>query len=119
MFKLANIDERLCIGCGKCIPACPVDAILGSNKHMHVIVPQDCIGCGLCVDPCPVDCIEMVSVPTRLYDKTRAKNQAKAKKKRELEHQHAQEALYTQQRSLDVKRNYILEALSRAKKNES
>ena len=55
----AVIDERACIGCTKCIPPCPVDAIVGTAKHLHTVIASECTGCGLCVAPCPVDCIEM------------------------------------------------------------
>lgn len=56
----AVIREIDCVGCGKCLPACPVDAIIGAPKWMHTVLEQDCIGCKLCVAPCPMDCIEMV-----------------------------------------------------------
>lgn len=56
---VAFIREDECIGCTKCIQACPVDAILGAAKHMHTIIVDECTGCDLCVEPCPVDCIEM------------------------------------------------------------
>ncbi|MGE8611774.1 MAG: electron transport complex subunit RsxB [Achromobacter veterisilvae] len=57
---VARIDESHCIGCTLCIQACPVDAIVGANKHMHTVLDDWCTGCDLCVAPCPVDCIEMV-----------------------------------------------------------
>lgn len=59
-FRLAVIDEDECIGCTKCIQACPVDAILGAAKLMHTVINQYCTGCELCIPPCPVDCIEML-----------------------------------------------------------
>ncbi|WP_395342312.1 electron transport complex subunit RsxB [Ningiella sp. W23] len=58
--KVAFIREDECIGCTKCIQACPVDAILGAAKQMHTVIIDECTGCDLCVDPCPVDCIDMV-----------------------------------------------------------
>jgi electron transport complex protein RnfB len=58
----AVIDEALCIGCRKCIDACPVDAILGARKLMHSVIAQECAGCELCLPPCPVNCITMVPV---------------------------------------------------------
>jgi electron transport complex protein RnfB len=64
--RVAIIDERLCIGCVKCIHACPVDAILGAAKHMHTVMPKVCTGCGLCVAPCPVDCITLVPAGTNI-----------------------------------------------------
>ncbi|MDO4897276.1 MAG: RnfABCDGE type electron transport complex subunit B [Moraxella sp.] len=56
----AIINESDCIGCTKCIPACPVDAIIGTAKHMHTIIGELCTGCELCLPPCPVDCISLV-----------------------------------------------------------
>jgi len=56
---VAFIIEEDCIGCTKCIQACPVDAIIGTTKQMHTIIADECTGCDLCVAPCPVDCIEM------------------------------------------------------------
>ena len=59
---VAFIDPKTCIGCTLCIQACPVDAIVGASKQMHVVLSDWCTGCDLCVPPCPVDCISMVSV---------------------------------------------------------
>ena len=59
---LAVIDEQWCIGCTLCIKACPVDAIVGAAKQMHVVLTEACNGCELCVPICPVDCIRMDSV---------------------------------------------------------
>src|SRR5216117_3111419 len=56
-LQVARIDEAACIGCTLCIAACPVDAIIGAAKRMHVVLPSVCTGCELCVAPCPVDCI--------------------------------------------------------------
>jgi Na+-translocating ferredoxin:NAD+ oxidoreductase subunit B len=58
----AIIRESECIGCTKCIQACPVDAIVGSAKRMHTVIETECTGCELCVKPCPVDCIDMVAI---------------------------------------------------------
>jgi Na+-translocating ferredoxin:NAD+ oxidoreductase subunit B len=59
-FSVAFIREDECIGCTKCIQACPVDAILGGPKLMHTVIASECTGCDLCVEPCPVDCIDMI-----------------------------------------------------------
>ena len=56
---VAVIDEAWCIGCTLCLPACPVDAIVGSNKQMHTVVEPHCTGCELCIAVCPVDCISL------------------------------------------------------------
>ncbi|MCV6587540.1 MAG: electron transport complex subunit RsxB [Marinobacterium sp.] len=64
--QVAYIREDECIGCTKCIQACPVDAILGAAKQMHTVISSECTGCDLCVEPCPVDCIDMLPVATTL-----------------------------------------------------
>jgi len=60
--QVAVIDEAICIGCTKCIQACPVDAIAGASKLMHTVIASWCTGCELCIPPCPVDCIALVAV---------------------------------------------------------
>lgn len=59
---LAVIRENECIGCTKCIQACPVDAILGAAKQMHTVIAEECTGCDLCIPPCPVDCIDILPI---------------------------------------------------------
>ena len=54
----ARIREIDCIGCTKCIKACPVDAIAGAAKQLHTVIESECTGCELCIPACPVDCIE-------------------------------------------------------------
>ena len=61
--SVAFIIEQDCIGCVKCIAACPVDAILGAAKFMHTVIASECTGCELCIAPCPVDCIIMQPLP--------------------------------------------------------
>lgn len=58
--QLAFIEEANCIGCTLCIPACPVDAIIGAPQLMHTVIEVHCTGCELCLEPCPVDCISML-----------------------------------------------------------
>jgi electron transport complex protein RnfB len=59
---VAFIDPQKCIGCTLCIQACPVDAIIGASKQMHVVLTKWCTGCDLCIPPCPVDCISMIDI---------------------------------------------------------
>lgn len=66
--KVAFIREDECIGCTKCIQACPVDAILGAAKQMHTVIVSECTGCDLCVEPCPVDCIDMLPIESTIKD---------------------------------------------------
>jgi Na+-translocating ferredoxin:NAD+ oxidoreductase subunit B len=61
--QVAWIDEARCIGCAKCLPPCPVDAIIGAAKHLHTVLIELCTGCELCIAPCPVDCIELRPAP--------------------------------------------------------
>ena len=69
---VALVDEARCIGCTRCIDACPVDAIVGAQGQMHSVVEAWCIGCGLCLPPCPVDCIEMAPARSAWTDKLKA-----------------------------------------------
>jgi len=60
--QVAWIDEPRCIGCARCLPVCPVDAIVGAPRLMHTVIAAQCTGCELCIAPCPVDCIELRAV---------------------------------------------------------
>lgn len=64
--RVAYIREDECIGCTKCITACPTDAIVGAAKSMHTVIAVECTGCDLCVEPCPVDCIDMLPIAVNL-----------------------------------------------------
>ena len=78
---VAVIDEDTCIGCTKCIQACPVDAIVGASKRMHTVIASWCTGCELCIPPCPVDCIELVAVAAfPLADLSRERHDARAER---------------------------------------
>jgi electron transport complex protein RnfB len=81
--SVAFIIEEDCIGCTKCIAACPVDAILGAAKFMHTVIASECTGCELCVAPCPVDCIIMQSASSNNTEGNRAQKSAQAKRRYE------------------------------------
>jgi Na+-translocating ferredoxin:NAD+ oxidoreductase subunit B len=75
--RVALIDETRCIGCAKCLPPCPVDAIVGAPRQMHTVVAALCTGCELCVAPCPVDCITIVEPPASTSAPQPADNRAR------------------------------------------
>ena len=81
---VAQIDEPHCIGCTRCIEACPVDAIAGAQGFMHTVIAAYCTGCKLCLPPCPVDCIDLVPPPRpwTVPDAKSAKRRALVRKKR-------------------------------------
>jgi electron transport complex protein RnfB len=142
---LAVIDEAWCIGCTLCIKACPVDSIIGINKHMHTVVADQCTGCELCVPVCPVDCISLVPAhdeaassgptgwaawPQPLADQAKARygfhqirvaraqaeHDARLQAKAEHKLVHlAEESRLTQPPELDAKRAVIQAALARAR----
>ena len=60
---VAVIDAARCIGCARCLPPCPVDAIVGAQRQMHTVLEDLCTGCELCIAPCPVDCISLQARP--------------------------------------------------------
>jgi electron transport complex protein RnfB len=70
------IDEAVCIGCTKCIQACPVDAIVGAAKRMHTVIADECTGCELCLPPCPVDCIALLPIADEPLPRTRVMQRA-------------------------------------------
>lgn len=122
--SLAVIREGECIGCTKCIQACPVDAIIGSGKLMHSVLRHECTGCGLCVDPCPVDCIEIVTQSKPLYDPDTARQRFNARNIRLLREEQEKQQAYRdkrrlatltsdQQKDKEAKQDYILQALAR------
>lgn len=77
---VAFIREEECIGCTKCIQACPVDAILGAAKLMHTVIADICTGCDLCVAPCPVDCIDMLPMPAQHFASVSEEEASKQRK---------------------------------------
>lgn len=120
---VAVIREQECIGCTKCIQACPVDAIVGSAKLMHSVISHECTGCGLCIEPCPVDCIEMHVQETANYDRSLARQRFNARKTRKLREEQDKQRSYREKRKvvqqqdaaqdLPAKQAYILQALAR------
>lgn len=113
--SLAVIREADCIGCTKCISACPVDAIIGSGKLMHTIVSQECTGCELCVEPCPVDCIDLIELPQAQFVRNKAQARFNARNKR-LNSQKAQAQQKHKQAetiATTAKQDYIKAALAR------
>jgi electron transport complex protein RnfB len=113
----AIIREAECIGCTKCIQACPVDAIMGAAKSMHTILTVECNGCELCLEPCPVDCIDMVEIPFQPItptDSAHYRAQHMAKQRRTANRASTQFA-QVESTSIDAKKSFIEAALARAK----
>src|SRR5690348_11739797 len=119
---LARVVEDECIGCTKCIQACPVDAIVGAAKLMHTVLADDCTGCELCVPACPVDCIVLEPMPAAQIDQAHADAAREHFQRREsrLSHQHAEREreLAARKAAVDAAAgpvNPVLAALARAK----
>ena len=116
------IDEATCIGCTKCIDACPTDAILGAGKKMHTVITDACTGCELCIPPCPVNCIEILpataitpekSIAWRMRYERKKERLARLKKESERKHQ-------TQLKpNLVDRKKAIAEALARAQQKKN
>lgn len=117
-FAVAKIREAECIGCTKCIQACPVDAIIGSGKMLHSILRSECTGCELCVAPCPVDCIEVEILPARAYDPVKTQKRYYQRQARLTTKVRPQNLPSKDERILTVKKDKkaeILAAVARAK----
>jgi electron transport complex protein RnfB len=110
--KRASIREAECIGCTKCIQACPVDAILGSAKQMHTVISDECTGCQLCIEPCPVDCIDMLDQHIDVNSEEAKKNQFRA---RHLMHEKRIQDEKIKNLSLSEKKSYIKAAIFRVR----
>ena len=121
---VATIREHECIGCTKCIQACPVDAIMGAAKLMHTVITGECTGCELCIEPCPVDCIDLIEIKNP--ETNRAEKKAPQYKQRyqnrnlrlaeeiKLKHQKHQD---NKNSNASDKKAAITAALLRAKRN--
>jgi len=114
--SIALIDEARCIGCTRCIDACPVDAIVGAEQLMHTVVAAWCTGCTLCLPPCPVDCIALLPAradqPWTQADARAAKARATARKRRLAA---AQRALDAAARPVKNRRRVLDAAIARAR----
>jgi Na+-translocating ferredoxin:NAD+ oxidoreductase subunit B len=115
---VAAIREAECIGCTKCIQACPVDAILGSAKQMHTVIAAECTGCELCVPACPVDCIDLLITPTirTVNQAHHARMRFHARKKRLSKETSISSAIDA---SSQQKRDYIQAAIIRTRKKKT
>lgn len=120
---VAKIREEECIGCTKCIQACPVDAIIGTNKMMHTVFSAECTGCRLCVEPCPVDCIEIIELEQPQFSKEQARVRFQARNQRLVHKAQKKRSHYRSNKTLNpegndkkAKQAYILEALKRKMK---
>lgn len=121
--RLAIIREAECIGCTKCIQACPVDAIFGAAKQMHTVITAECTGCNLCVAPCPVDCIDMIDTTDQSYqpDHARARLQhrnARLAIQQQQTVQHFQENNLTSENDAAAKKAAIAAAIARSARNK-
>lgn len=114
----ARIREFECIGCTKCIQVCPVDAIIGSIKQLHVVLTQECTGCGLCLAPCPVDCIDLLPLKLPNYKPQQARHRHYAKKRRLELKQNEIKLIETNSRSSDQATIYIQAAVKRVKEKK-
>ncbi len=118
---LARIVEADCIGCTKCIQACPVDAIVGASRLMHTVIADDCTGCELCVPACPVDCIVLEPMPAEQIDQAHADAARRHFQRREARLQRERRArdaeLAARKVAVDMgtQDNPVLAALARAR----
>jgi MinD superfamily P-loop ATPase len=56
---LPKIDQSLCTGCGKCVEACPENALSQVRGKAKLSRPDACTYCMVCEDICPENAIEL------------------------------------------------------------
>ena len=124
--QVALINEDLCIGCVKCINACPFDTIVGAAKLMHTVIESECTGCGLCVPACPMDCIAMLPIqraPEKQDTEVARWEQRQQKHEQRLIRDAKEKSIdyertrlvEVQQQKMNTKKQAIAEAIARVK----
>jgi Na+-translocating ferredoxin:NAD+ oxidoreductase subunit B len=128
-----EIDAQACIGCMKCIHACPIDAIIGTGKRLHAVIESDCTGCELCVPKCPVDCIQIRPLahndPQSLYQRAAYSQKRYQSRTQRIKTQEAQRAQAHKQakagfmntaseHSINARKKRIQLALKRAQRED-
>jgi len=71
---IPDIDDRTCNGCGKCVEACPIEAMTlvsaGDPRHKKKkkarLDGDVCLGCGICVRCCPEQSLSLRTRPVRV-----------------------------------------------------
>lgn len=118
---LVAIDPKACIGCARCLPACPVDAIVGAPGLLHAVVSAECTGCLLCLAPCPVDCFTTLAHETPPHGPWPDRSQEEARRARLRAYRKTRRARHPQRRTSahadrERKRREIREALEQARR---
>jgi electron transport complex protein RnfB len=113
---LARIDEDRCIGCLKCVQACPVDAIIGAAGLLHAVIPPYCIGCELCIAPCPVDCIAMEPAPVTGRDIEKARGRFLSRGARLLAAKQSTSGPQDEAATREQRRDYVRAAVERVRR---
>lgn len=117
-LEVSHINPDMCIGCRKCVPVCPTNAIVGAPKRLHAVITEWCTGCALCVITCPVDCIQMQPAPFDWSHERamQARQRYRDKLQREKRRQSERESRLNAQSAQDKKKALLADILARVKK---